>query len=139
MPQSINFLYVLFCHWVCDFVFQTHWQASNKSHNNKALFDHVTTYSLGMLALTFPMICWEFLPMLQKAPDYDFKYGRFTSVLLFIAIFVTHFCTDWITSRITARFWKKQSYHNFFVVIGFDQLIHQTTLLVTLLWLGLLV
>lgn len=110
-----QFLGLLAVHWFADFVLQTHWQASNKSKNFDALFSHVAVYT-GVLALA--------------------------SVLMFGAIglpfalanSVLHFWTDYVTSRASARFYAKQDWHNFFVVVGFDQLIHQVTLAVTLWW-----
>ena len=39
-----------------------------------------------------------------------------------------HFITDYFTSRWSSRLYVKQDWHNFFVVIGFDQLIHQLTI-----------
>jgi hypothetical protein len=51
---------------------------------------------------------------------------------LSVLIFVTHWITDFITSKITSRLWKKATvsgdYHNFFVVVGVDQMIHILTL-----------
>jgi hypothetical protein len=44
---------MLFIHWIADFVLQTHWQATNKSKNNIALTQHVTTYSICWLAQSF--------------------------------------------------------------------------------------
>lgn len=43
-----------------------------------------------------------------------------------------HFGTDFFTSRWTSALYAKQDWHNFFAVVGFDQLIHQATLALTL-------
>jgi len=45
---------------------------------------------------------------------------------------VLHFATDFVTSRITSRLWYQQREHDFFVMVGLDQLIHQITLATTL-------
>lgn len=107
------FLLLLGTHWIADFVLQTHWQASNKSKDNVALSSHVATYTT-VLAIS--------------------AVALFGSMgLLFAALNgVLHWVTDYFTSRWSSKLYAKQDWHNFFVVIGLDQLIHQTTLAVTL-------
>lgn len=108
-------LWVLFAHWVGDFVCQTHWQASNKSKNWNALARHVTAYTV---------VAGGLCSILIQSRD---------RMAAFLAItFVAHFLTDAITSRITSRLYAKQDFHNFFVVIGFDQLLHYAQLFLTL-------
>ena len=135
-----QFIGLLITHWIADFICQTHWQASNKSKNNVALLRHVLVYSAIMAV---PAVI--FIP----SPGW-FGFVLVTGVL--------HFGTDWFTSRLSAELfantvsdmqmtvwlapgqsykttdWSKFNPHNFFVVIGFDQLIHQATLAVTLWW-----
>lgn len=112
-----QFLALLGTHWIGDFVLQTHWQASNKSKRNIALIRHVLVYGACLTVaagLMFPSPQW----------------------LLFVWInCALHFATDYFTSRASAWQWHKQHMHNFFVVIGFDQLIHQVTLAVTMVLL----
>jgi hypothetical protein len=48
---------------------------------------------------------------------------------------LAHFLTDWVTSRATSALYKEERYHDFFVVIGFDQLLHYVTLFGTFVWL----
>lgn len=112
MTLFYQFLALLALHWIADFVMQSHWQASNKSKSNIALAHHVITYT-AFLGVAVP--------------------GIFFRVDLPAAIFVLvngvlHFGTDYVTSRITSKLYAKQDWHNFFVVVGFDQLIHQFTL-----------
>lgn len=101
-------LWFLLVHWFADFVLQTDWQAENKSKNNVALTRHVSTYSL----------CW--LPL-------GISFAAVT--------FVTHWLTDWVTSRINSRLYKAGKIHEFFVSVGFDQVIHYVTLALTYYWL----
>ena len=109
-------LWLIFAHWVADFVCQTHWQASNKSKNWEALTRHVVVYTVIMAILLAP---W----LLDR-------------IGIFVVItFAAHFATDAVTSRITARLYAKQNWHYFFVVIGFDQFLHYTQLFLTLQWL----
>jgi hypothetical protein len=103
------FLILLVVHWFADFVLQTRWQATNKSKDIVALTNHVGVYTL---VLGVASIC---------------LFG--VSGIGFAVINgVFHFITDAFTSRATARLYAKQDWHNFFVVVGFDQLIHQLTL-----------
>lgn len=115
-----QFLALLFVHWIADFVLQTHWQASNKSKNIVALLGHVGTYTL-VLAIATPFIFGD------NMPGKMFAFVTLNSVL--------HLSTDFGTSRITSKLYAKQDWHNFFVVVGFDQLIHQVTLALTMIWI----
>lgn len=112
-----QFLALLAVHWFADFVLQTHWQASNKSKNNEALMRHVGVYTL-VLAAAVPFI---------------FAVNSLAPFLFVMVNSALHFCTDYVTSRISSRLYTKQDWHNFFVIIGFDQLIHQATLAGTMI------
>lgn len=110
---------VLFSHFIGDFVLQTDWQAKNKSTNNKALISHTLTYTLVWLVLG---LC--------------FYWDNLYSVLLFCLItFLAHTLTDYITSRINTKLWKKGDVHNFFVSVGFDQVLHYIQLFLTFYFL----
>lgn len=63
--------------------------------------------------------------------------GRIYAILTQLATFAVvnaalHFFIDAITSRLTARLWAKGQVHNFFVLVGLDQLLHATCLILTL-------
>lgn len=95
-------------HWIGDFILQSDWMAKNKSSNHVALLNHVSVYGFALLfsCLLIPItITWVIFNVFA------------------------HFCTDFITSRITKKLWEKKDVHNFFVVIGFDQLVHALTLI----------
>ena len=100
---------ILLTHYIADFCWQTHWQASNKSRSNKALLAHVSTYTIGL----FLAGCWIFPPS---------SLGLVLTWTLFNA--VAHFCVDYLTSRASSKRWAEQKWHDFFAVIGLDQLIH---------------
>lgn len=109
-----HFLALLGVHWIADFVLQTHWQASNKSKNLEALARHIGTYT-AILAVATPVLFW--------------KHANELWMLAFVmANGALHFATDYFTSRWTSALYAKGDWHNFFVVIGLDQLIHQITL-----------
>lgn len=114
-----QYLTLLMAHWFGDFVLQTHWQASNKSKRLDALSLHVGTYT----AVLFLSSCLIF---------YHESFYWLTDFALVNG--ALHFCTDFVTSRISSKLWAKGEWHNFFVVIGLDQLIHQVTLGMTMWW-----
>lgn len=99
-------LFLLAIHWLADFALQSDEMALNKSTSNRWLTIHVAVYMLVFLLTT----------------------GH---VLFVVLNGVLHWGTDWATSRWSARLWKAGQRHDFFAVIGFDQLIHLTTLFVT--------
>lgn len=125
--MTIN-LYVVFSiiliHWFADFVMQTHWQATNKSTNIKALLAHTLTY-------TFIWMCfgvWYPLAHLDT-------YVEWTFTKFLVITFVAHTVTDFFTSRLNSYLYKKGDIHNFFVSVGFDQVLHYVQLFLTYYYL----
>lgn len=125
---------LLVAHFVGDFLLQSDWMATNKSKSWIALGWHTWVYATTILAVTLLSMPIELA-------------GPFWTITL-----VTHFITDAITSRITSKLWFfRRRYYNeempydasddwyyiegrrhwFFVMIGFDQLIHYITLIYT--------
>lgn len=107
---------ILLVHWVADFVLQTDEQAKGKSKDNKYLTAHVMTYS----------ICW--------IPFALFFLGA-SSVWFILITYTCHWITDYFTSRLNSRLYAKGDIHNFFVSVGFDQVLHYTQLILTYLLL----
>ena len=105
-------------HWFADFVMQNGDDAKNKSHDWDALLRHTTTYSL----LWLPVI------MLLGLKG-----------IIFVGVtFVLHTLTDYITSKHTSKQYAKGNFGgaaprgmDFFVTIGFDQVLHYTQLFLT--------
>jgi hypothetical protein len=132
-------LWVIFAHWFADFFCQTNWQASNKSKNWDALLRHVIVYTFVMML----SVSWIFDP-------HAFTIGTVFGVVTFFL----HFLTDAVTSRISSRLFLGEfekdnvttlhrlcmrpgfSLHWFFVVIGFDQVLHYAQLFLTIMWLS---
>lgn len=105
MMIQYKIIIVLLVHWIADFICQSDYMARNKSSSNKALGLHILVYTWVMTVL-------------------GLKFAIVNGLI--------HFVVDFITSRITKKLWAKQDVHNFFVVIGLDQLIHTVTLILTI-------
>lgn len=115
-------LSIIFVHWIADFVLQTDWQAKNKSSNFIALHAHVTTYT----------ICLTFFAVYYTINiDETFPWKKW--VLVNGAL---HLVTDYFTSRLNTYLWNKGRVHDFFVSVGFDQVIHYACLFGTLFFFG---
>lgn len=99
---------LVWVHTVADFALQSDKMAINKSSSNKWLALHVAIYATCLVPFG-----WRFA----------------------LVNFLAHFCTDWVTSRITSKLWKAGKRHWFFVVIGIDQALHVTALVLTYWWL----
>lgn len=113
MISLVAILSIVCLHFVADFVLQTHEQAVGKSKDVWYLLEHTLVYSA----------CW--LPV----GVFFFSIGK---VLLFVLItFICHTVTDYFTSRFNAKLWEKGNVHNFFVGIGFDQVLHYAQLFTT--------
>lgn len=115
----VIFLTIIFIHWLADFVCQTDWQAKNKSTSNKALISHTLTYTS----------MWTSAVIL---------YYLFTGIQLFWFLpitFVAHTIQDYFTSRLNKKLLDKGDTHNFFVSIGFDQVLHYVQLFLTFILL----
>lgn len=118
--MEVGFIfYLLFIHWIADFVFQDEQWALGKSKSLKSLLKHTLTYS-GILAIAF-------FPFLG------------TNTIYFVLLnFAFHTTTDYVTSRIVARRFKQKYLGGVipnlgaFTVIGFDQVLHYIILFVTL-------
>lgn len=113
---------LLFIHWYADFELQTNYQAQNKSKNIWALLSHTSVYSL-FFTMTIFFTLWTIDVSTYVKLIYCLKFGIIT--------FICHTVTDYFTSKQTSKLYQKQDYHNFFVVIGFDQFLHAMQLLLT--------
>jgi hypothetical protein len=109
---------IIIIHWIADFVLQTDKQAKGKSKNWEDLLLHTSTYS----------IVWLFFPLIL----YFFGIPFSGKILLFILItFIAHTITDYYTSRVNSALWDKGDVHNFFVSVGFDQVLYYVQLFLT--------
>ena len=108
-----KFIVLIWCHFVGDFLLQPRIIAENKLKNYVYLIYHCLLYTLCL------------------AP-----FG----VLLFMFLNgVAHFIIDFVTSKITSSLWEDyelckkcdsdHSFYLFFTVIGLDQVLHLTCLI----------
>lgn len=102
-------LILIWLHFLADFMLQSDWIARNKSKDNWVLLLHAAIYTVPFLL-----------------------FGWLFAVVNGIA----HLVTDYFTSRMTSKLWAEGKTHWFFVVIGADQAIHISTLLMTYVLLG---
>lgn len=116
---------IIVIHWFADFVLQTDKQAKGKSKEFKWLIKHTLTYSF----VFYGIFCF-----------YSIYYVLDLNILLlgtkfFFITFIAHTITDYFTSRINAKLWDKGKVHEFFVSVGFDQVLHYIQLFATYYWL----
>jgi len=117
LPPPWQFVALLAVHWLGDFVFQSHWMSVNKSKRLDALSLHAVTYTVTLLVGSGLVLGVRQIEIL---------------VLFVGANGILHFATDFVTSRITSHLWCQRREHDFFVMVGLDQLVHQVTLATTL-------
>lgn len=102
---------LVWLHFFADFILQSDKVALNKSKDPWILLWHVILYSL---------------------PFWFFCGWRFAAVNAGL-----HFVVDLASSNVTSILWQKEKRHWFFVVIGLDQALHLTCLILTeglILW-----
>lgn len=112
-------IYVLFLHFVGDFICQWDEMSKMKSKSNLMLALHVSIVTFTLFAGLVILPVFGLYPFQPIGKDL---------VLLFIAFAAAngllHFIIDYCTSRATSYLWSKGDTHNFFVVIGLDQFLH---------------
>lgn len=112
----IEILSIIIIHWFADFVLQTDQQAKGKSNNWNDLIEHTVTYS----------IVWLIIGIIL------FPINQWLNISIFAWItFICHTITDYYTSRLNSKLWKQGKIHNFFVSVGFDQVLHYIQLFLT--------
>ena len=106
--ELFGLVWLIWLHWFADFYMQSREVATNKSSDNWILTKHVLIYSLF------------FLPV-------SIKFAIINGVL--------HWITDYFSSRETTKYYKKQDMHKFFLIIGADQAVHLTCIVILYNWL----
>lgn len=116
-------LSILLFHWIGDFVLQSEWMATKKSISWRALLCHTMAYTLVWII----PIC-----VYGSIRECDAR------MLLFLPItFCCHLSTDYYTSRVNKQLLEIRQktgggFHDFFVSVGFDQMLHYAQLFITI-------
>lgn len=100
-------IFIMLIHWLADACLQTNEQATEKWRSSTQLGWHVLTYSIVWFVVGF---------VLSNSID--------TALKFFIITYVCHFATDYCTSIITHNYFEKKDYHNGFVMVIADQILH---------------
>lgn len=111
---------IFWAHFFADFVAQTNKMALNKSKSNKWLAIHCLAYTTVLLLYT----CFIFALLYPT-------FSLLTCMYWAIINGIVHFMIDYCTSRGTSYLWKKNEMHWFFTLIGLDQAVHMTVLILT--------
>lgn len=109
-------LVLLISHFVGDFLLQSDKMALNKYKDPYWLLAHILVYTTILFIFSFMFL--------------DFKLSLSFNLFIYLN-FMLHFSIDVITSQFTHFLYEKKENHWFFVVIGFDQLLHYFCLFVT--------
>ncbi len=108
----MSFNFVILGHFIGDFLLQNNYTSGNKGKDLKALGLHVGLYFLGlcMLLLIYPSL----------------------SLFLYCAInAILHYFVDGVTSPYSAKLYEAENKRKFFLLFGFDQMVHMLCLSVT--------
>lgn len=119
MSNEINIwvlMVILIVHWFGDFVLQTDEQAKGKSNSWKFLLFHTVVYST----------CFWIASIVYIAVTGNYNMGWLAPIT-----FIFHTFTDYYTSRVNAQLYSEGKTHQFFVSVGFDQLLHFAQLIIT--------
>jgi len=117
-------LYILIVHWIADFVLQTHTEATNKSTSWYWLLKHTLKYTYTL------WVCGVFYVLFNIR-----IYQPWSLTYFCIITFLCHTATDYFTSKLARRYFSVGNYHNGFVVVGFDQILHYIQLYLTFKYL----
>lgn len=106
----MEFILVLAGHWIGDYLLQTTNMATQKSSSIKWLALHILTYAVVLLVVGNFIFSWQVA----------LGYAIFNGAL--------HLITDFFTSKLAKKYHERPRI--FYLILGFDQLIH----LICLYW-----
>jgi hypothetical protein len=115
MIRLIDILIILISHYIGDFVCQSRSMSDSKSKNIYWLLTHGAIYILVM----FTILC-------------IFTQYQLNQIFIYVMINgLLHIVIDQISSINTTKFYKKNNFYGMFTIIGLDQLLHTSILILT--------
>ena len=121
MSIYLGVLIILLAHFMADFPFQPHSIATKKSYSIGALIIHIFTYT----TVFFILFC-SYGIILNEFWTFTITLKHWIQIAIGISLVngILHYLIDYVTSKITRFFWTTEQWRNFFLTIGFDQLLH---------------
>jgi len=108
---------IILIHFIFDWWLQSRWMANNKSSNWSALAIHCVIYGFGLV------LVWQVAEFLE----YYTITAKWTMVN-----FAVHLVTDAISAPLNKYLYKTRGEYGLFFGIALDQMIHFTTLFLTI-------
>lgn len=126
MNLFLGVILILVVHYVADFICQPDEIATKKSDDIKALMTHIFIYTI----VFFILFCLYGV-VLNAFAILAIPLKVWIQIGLGVSIVnaILHYIVDYFTSKICKYFWQKEQRRNFFLVIGFDQLLHTSLLI----------
>lgn len=125
MFDTPSIIWILFFHWLADFVGQTSWMANNKSKSLLPLTTHILVYTT-IVGLGFAGLMW-----FQAGEHYPTGVIQQQAILFAGVNGGLHFIIDFFTSKGSSHYFAKGNPGMAFKVIGFDQFLHTAILVYT--------
>lgn len=118
MATMISIIVIIWLNYITDYLFQSQSMSENKHHSLFWLLAHVADFTIafGVAVLVF------------NGMTHYFNWGNL--VILILINGVSHLIIDFFTSKITAYYYKKRKIGTFLRVIGADQTLHVTILVI---------
>ena len=119
-------IYVMFTHYIGDFILQTAWMANGKSKSLKPLATHIAVYTSTLILMGIPL---TIINAYTIALPLFFAWW----VVYCVVNGLCHFATDFVTSKASSKAYADGNIRKFWAIIGFDQFIHMATFWLVLL------
>jgi hypothetical protein len=119
-----NIISILAAHFIADFPCQPDAWARGKSKSMVILSKHIAVYTLVLAAL---LVMCKFIGVVEIPSDLGAIYIVAWAGLNGGA----HWIVDFFSSKATSYFFGKHDYHNGFVIVGLDQLLHYTCMIIS--------